>query len=650
MPELVFSDKYEVQEQIAQGGMGIVYKALDRKLNRVVALKVVHAHLCSDPSFLQRFLREARAMARLHHENIVTIFSVEQDHGTQFIVMEYFQGTNLLDRIQPNVSAPLHDALSITHQIAEALAYAHGHGIIHRDVKPANVLVSKENRIKLTDFGIAAALDEAPLTSAGQLIGTLLYMSPEQARDTTLDGRSDLYSLGLMLYEMLTGTHPRRGLSSAAVLGMLAAEEKTPPLAFPTSVPVEVQAVVQDLLRYRPVDRIADAQQLICRLEALDGTAPSSPDAATSMATDQTIFELGEPAIEPAKKKLEKPTRHSEENRRIVAMLLIIAVVAGSGAGLYLLFPTIKSGVVSHRSVPPAPVAEIPTPLPQEPAQTDPVPIPAEPAPEKPEALPPAPAMKATPVQQEPKLVPTPQIQKPTPIQPTSKPMPTPLLPTPAMTNAASAKPDALPLPAATKPKPVPIPAQQMEKQTPAQPMPKPMPAPPVSSSTMAKTAPTQAPAVSGPVQTPPPSTEKPTAAQPKTESIPTPAAPLSAPPMVAALTPPEPAPMKPDQRVLDLLEQLRRSVVEENLAALEEISVMSENRRQVMEALFANYATIEASFGEVVTSPTEVTTLLRIDKLVLPSGESVPPGPRLRKIRITVPRQAEEWGKILWP
>ena len=107
---------------------------------------------------------------------------------------------------------------------------------------------------------------------------------------------------------------------------------------------------------------------------------------------------------------------------------------------------------------------------------------------------------------------------------------------------------------------------------------------------------------------------------------------------------------MKPDQRVLDLLEQLRRSVVEENLAALEEISVMSENRRQVMEALFANYATIEASFGEVVTSPTEVTTLLRIDKLVLPSGESVPPGPRLRKIRITGPRQAEEWGKILWP
>ena len=244
MPELVFSDKYEVQEQIAQGGMGVLYKALDRKLNRVVALKVVHPHLASDSSFLQRFLREARSMARLQHENIVSIFSVEKDNGTQFIVMEFFQGTNLQSRIQPGVSLPLHEALKITYQMTKALAYAHEHGIIHRDVKPANVLLDGDNRVKLTDFGIAAALDEAPLTSAGQLIGTLLYMSPEQARDTTLDGRSDLYSLGLILYEMLTGTHPRRNLTNTAILGMLASEENAPPLTFPPADPAEVQAVV----------------------------------------------------------------------------------------------------------------------------------------------------------------------------------------------------------------------------------------------------------------------------------------------------------------------------------------------------------------------------------------------------------------------
>ena len=269
MPGRIFADKYEVQEQIAQGAMGIVYKALDRKLNRVVALKVVHSHLTSDPSFLERFLREARAMARLQHEHIVSIFSVEQDQGTQFIVMEFFQGTNLFTRIQSSASFPLPEAITVTYQIAKALAYAHEHGIIHRDVKPANVLIGSDNRVKLTDFGIAAALDDAPLETAGQLIGTLLYMSPEQARDATLDGRSDLYSLGLILYEMLTGTHPRRDLSNTAILGMLSAEEESPVLTFPPSVSTETQAIVKDLLRYRPVDRIKDARQLLRRLESL---------------------------------------------------------------------------------------------------------------------------------------------------------------------------------------------------------------------------------------------------------------------------------------------------------------------------------------------------------------------------------------------
>jgi serine/threonine protein kinase len=281
--------KYVLQEEIALGEMGVIYKALDRTLNRVVAIKLVHAHLSGNPSFAERFLRETRAMARLQHENIVTIYSVEQDQGTPFIVMEYFPGTNLLHRIQPNTSFPLSEALSITYQIAKALAYAHEHGIIHRDVKPANVLIGSDHRLKLKDFGIAAALDEVPLTMAGQLIGTLLYMSPEQARDATLDGRSDLYSLGLILYEMLTGTHPRRDLSNAAILGILSAEENAPVLAFPPSVPMETQAVVKDLLRYRAVDRIKDARQLLHRLEflqAIGSTLTSSSSSSISVASD----------------------------------------------------------------------------------------------------------------------------------------------------------------------------------------------------------------------------------------------------------------------------------------------------------------------------------------------------------------------------
>jgi serine/threonine-protein kinase len=491
MPELVYSDKYEIQEQIAQGAMGIVYKALDRKLNRVVALKVVHPHLTSDASFLQRFLREARAMARLQHENIVSIFSVEQDHGTQFIVMEYFQGTNLLTRIQPGVSFPLHEAMTITYQMAKALAYAHKHGIIHRDVKPANVLLGSDNRIKLTDFGIAAALDEAPLTTAGQLIGTLLYMSPEQARDTTLDGRSDLYSLGLMFYEMLTGTHPRRNLSNVAILAMLAAEEKAPPLTFPPSIPAEVQAIVKDLLRFRPVDRIEDARQLLRRLESTQafGSAMSSSSGNTTVvASDQTICELGETPVTPAPKKparQQEPASQPESSSRIVTILLIIAAVVGGGAGLYALFPT---------------------------------------------------------------------------------------------------------------------------------------------------------------TSTPPPATPEATLVQPIPDPVPAPTSLTSSP---TPNMPPQQ--VQPDQRAIELLEQLKRLVAEKNLTALEKISVMSEDRHRLLETLFTSYSTIETSLGEIVITPTEVTTVLRIDKLVLLNGESFPPGSSLRKIKIKIPHEGDGWGKIAW-
>ena len=560
MPELVFSDKYEVQEQIAQGAMGIVYKALDRKLNRVVALKVVHPHLTSDASFLQRFLREARSMARLQHQHIVSIFSVEQDHGTQFIVMEYIQGTNLQTRIQPSVNFPLHEAMTITYQMAKALAYAHEHGIIHRDVKPANVLLDSDNRVKLTDFGIAAALDETPLTSAGQLIGTLLYMSPEQARDTTLDGRSDLYSLGLMFYEMLTGTHPRRNLSNVAILGMLAAEEKIPPLAFPSSVPAEIQTVVKDLLRYRPVDRIEDAHQLLRRLEALQAlgsTVSYSSSKPTSVATDQTICELGETPVAPTPKKpkpASQPENSSQNSNHIVTILLIGAAVVGGGVGLYFLLPpTSTTPIIAPGSTPTPPT---PTPIPP------PTQVPPEP-------------------------VPVPDVLKRIPVPETARPVPQPAPTTP--------------VPAKPRPAIIPVP--------PAQVIPK-------------------------PVSIPVPEVPKPESAPGTVRPVP---APLSA------------TLRTPDQGAMDLLNQLRQFVVEKNLAGLTEISAMTEGRRLTLETLFANYSTLEASLGEIVSTPTEVTTVLRIDKLILLNGESVLPGSTLRRIKIKVPREGNGWGQIEW-
>ena len=539
MPEIIDSDNYEIQEEIAQGSMGKVCKALDRKLNRIVAVKVVHQHLASDESFRKRFLREARAMAQLQHPNIVTIHDVVQHEGPPFIVMEYFPGSTLQTRMEPGTSFPLTDALAITNQLANALAYAHEHGIIHRDIKPANVLIGPDNLVKLTDFGIAAAIDEAPLTTAGQLIGTLRYMSPEQARDATLDGRSDLYSLGLILYEMLTGTHPRRNLSNTAILGILTAEANAPLLAFPPSVPVDIQTIVKDLLRYQPGDRIRDAHELHRRLESLPGIGrkllPPS-HTKTSPSADETICELQTPGIAPPPKT---PPNHPDDPPRkfsILPILIILAIVA-SGVGLYALSTTIKSLFSAQ-----------------------------------PPILPPLSDSKSIPVP-----------------------------PTPTVTPGKAEPPSTPPLAA--------LPQVQPQQKT----------APP----------PHRPGAMSAPIQG-------------KQEPTPTPVSPARAPTQVPLL-------VKPDQRAMDLLEQLRRSVTEKNLVALNEISVMSKDRRLTLEALFTNYSAIEASIGEIASNSTGVTTVLRIDKLVLPNGDSVPPGSTLRKIRIAIPREGDGWGQVLW-
>ena len=304
MPEQILAGKYVVQNEIAKGGMGVIYKALDRTLNRVVAIKLVHAHLSGDSSFVERFLREARAMARLQHDNIVTIYAVEENQGAQLLVMEYFQGSNLrvLTKNQPRL--PLRDVVSITYQLASALGFAHTHGIIHRDIKPANVLVDKRGKAKLTDFGIAAALDEAAITSTGQVIGTPEYMSPEQARGTTLDGRSDLYSVGIMLYEMLTGKTPYAEASKTSILGKLAFDQQELALPFPSDIPSLLQGVVRDLLRRQPDERIQDADTLASQLHEILYTLPASPAVPTSSDSNATVL-VSPPPVPKAPDKVE---------------------------------------------------------------------------------------------------------------------------------------------------------------------------------------------------------------------------------------------------------------------------------------------------------------------------------------------------------
>ena len=304
MSKQVFSERFEVQELIAEGGMGAVYKVWDTKLYRVVALKVVHTHLSSDADFLERFRDEARKTARLQgNSNIVQIFDVANDHGIEYLVMEYFPSTNLRDQLRSQGKFPLfQDAINVTRQIALALEKSHSCDIIHRDIKPANILLNNNQFVKLTDFGIAKALSDAPLTTAGQLIGTLKYMAPEQARNTPLDGRTDLYALGMVLYELITGNNIWKDVANLAILGKLQAQNTIPAPNFPSDVPLGIQAIIQDLLRFEATDRIQSAKELIARLEKWE-----DPDATTVDPSKQELTDPDATVVNPRRQESKDP-------------------------------------------------------------------------------------------------------------------------------------------------------------------------------------------------------------------------------------------------------------------------------------------------------------------------------------------------------
>jgi serine/threonine protein kinase/tetratricopeptide (TPR) repeat protein len=276
MDSQLFSGKYTVEGEIARGGMGVIYKAMHATLNRSVAIKVLHAQYANDPAFLKRFLQEARAMARVEHENIIKVFDVHEDDGAYSIVMEYFPGKDLKHLMEERGRISPQETLSIGRQAACALAYAHEHGVIHRDIKPRNIMVDNQGVVKIADFGIAAASGECSITAIGQIVGTPEYMSPEQACGENRDGRSDLYSLGMVLYEMLTGHTAYEGISRMAIVGKLQNEHADVPLKFPIDVPGPLQDLVRSLLRRRPEHRIADARTLMNRIEELQMGFPNS--------------------------------------------------------------------------------------------------------------------------------------------------------------------------------------------------------------------------------------------------------------------------------------------------------------------------------------------------------------------------------------
>src|ERR671927_520566 len=211
------SGRYRLDAQIGAGGMSTVYRTFDLTLERPVAVKLMHREIASDSAQLERFRREARAVARLSHPHIVGVIDAGEDEGRPYIVLEHVDGETLKDRIRRRGRLPVDEAIAYAIEIARALGCAHTHGIVHRDVKPQNVLIDEEGSAKVTDFGIARSLHEEGLTADGRVLGTTDYVSPEQALGRPVDGRTDIYSLGVVLYEMLTGDVPFHGENQVSV-------------------------------------------------------------------------------------------------------------------------------------------------------------------------------------------------------------------------------------------------------------------------------------------------------------------------------------------------------------------------------------------------------------------------------------------------
>ena len=274
-------DEYELEKELGRGGMAIVYKARDKALEREVAVKVLPFSLSFDAEFVERFQREARTSAKLEHPNIIPIYRVGKSGRVIYFVMKFIRGKALSAVIEARGALPVPEIKRVLMEAGRALGYAHKHGIVHRDIKPDNIMFDELGQAIVTDFGIAKAQSGARLTGTGMSIGTPHYMSPEQARAQTLDGRSDLYSLGVVGYQCLTGHVPFDGEDSFSIGYKHIMEElPTPPLE--TAEQRDMFAIVQRMMAKKPEDRFQSAEELVAALEVSGGVAAAmTADVAT---------------------------------------------------------------------------------------------------------------------------------------------------------------------------------------------------------------------------------------------------------------------------------------------------------------------------------------------------------------------------------
>jgi eukaryotic-like serine/threonine-protein kinase len=324
----VIAGRYELLELVGSGGMSGVWKAHDRLLDRTVAIKILHDQFTADEEYVERFRREARSVAQLSHPNIVTVIDRGEDKGRQYIVFEYVEGENLKQLIERTGRLPVRDAVEMAVQMGRALAFAHSRGLVHRDVKPQNVLLNEDSQAKMTDFGIARSVDVQGVTITGTVLGTSEYIAPEQARGERVDALTDVYSLGVVLYELLTGGVPFQGENFVAVA--LRHVNEPPPSVFERrpDAPPRVAMAVERAMAKRPEERFESMDEFVADLEdALDDLDPASEQATM----------ISRRAAAAPRRRAERPRRRRRRRRGILwpiaAVLAVLAIAALAAFG-----------------------------------------------------------------------------------------------------------------------------------------------------------------------------------------------------------------------------------------------------------------------------------------------------------------------------